>query len=289
MKARIVVTAVAVWLGVVAAGPAQETPLFAGNTNAILDEFDQVLQGNGNAWGDVVQILRADAGIFPPSVDGTQNTNNALLVQGQIGKGVDPFVGDAGLFSEAVQGLNRGAGGTIKVFARAFNANSLTGASFYGDSQIYSAPTFGSNYDVFVANIQKTAQPLDTGDPDGDGLNNSWEESLFGDPNNPDTDGDGMPDGPEFRAGTQVTNNTSLLLCVQLQPAGGANVRVYWDSVTGKQYRVERTVDNLDQNPLFTNVSAVITAVTWVTETVITNGLDDPDAHYRVRLVEAPE
>lgn len=47
---------------------------------------------------------------------------------------------------------------------------------------------------VFVANTSKSIAELDS---DHDGLKN-WEETLWGtDPNNPDTDGDGTPDGEE--------------------------------------------------------------------------------------------
>jgi alpha-tubulin suppressor-like RCC1 family protein len=44
-------------------------------------------------------------------------------------------------------------------------------------------------------------------DPDGDGLSNAQEQALGTDPNNRDTNGDGMPDGAEFQAGLSPTSN----------------------------------------------------------------------------------
>lgn len=49
-----------------------------------------------------------------------------------------------------------------------------------------------------------------TGDPDGDGLNNTSEFELGTDPNEADTDGDGFNDGDEVAAGTDPNDASSF-------------------------------------------------------------------------------
>ena len=96
-----------------------------------------------------------------------------------------------------------------------------------------------------------------------------------------------MRDGAEFRAGTMLTNEFSLLAMVEMQPSGAADAYVTWDSVSGKLYQVEfkAGANYRDTNTAFTAVNGVIAATGPTAGTLVTNGLVVP-GHFRVRLVE---
>ena len=99
--------------------------------------------------------------------------------------------------------------------------------------------------------VFKAAMPLDPGDDDGDGLNNSWERALgIDDRLTPDYDGDGMSDLHEMLAGTAADDPGSNLAFKLIRREPGAvpasegemwsnPVRVRWQSVPGKKYRLE--------------------------------------------------
>ena len=265
-----------------------DVPLHIGTTSGIHDQSGEILRGSapessyfGGTYveGDVVQILQANSGIFSPAIDGTPDTNNTVIATIRIGEGVDPSLGEVGMFGASLAARPSG-----QIFARAFNGTNLVSASFYGDSQVFTVPAFGSDYDVFVPVISAVDEPLDASDTDSDGLNNSWEEALGSDPNDTDTDEDGMADNSEFRAGTDLNDATSLLVMVQLFPAGGNDLTLSWDSVAGKSYQVEYT-ENMD-NPSYSDVSDVVQATDSTTQVTITDGLLNGLGHYRVKLVE---
>ncbi len=267
------------------------TALHIGMTNGVLDEFGQPLKGVTPgaeefgftpAQGELVQILSTTNGIFPPDVDGNPDPRNTVIWETAIGLGLDPSEGPRSRFAASVP--PRPGPGT-SVFVRVFNKSTLPASSFYGDSEIFPVDS-QFNY-TFVPNILQTSIPTDTNDPDHDGLINSWEKSYGSNPNNPDTDGDGMPDGPEIRAGTGVTDENSLLQMVELIPAPPHNLNVIWDSVVGKNYQVEfKDGDLTDTNTSFAAVSGVILASGLSSQTTITNALNYPGGHYRVKLVE---
>jgi 3',5'-cyclic AMP phosphodiesterase CpdA len=105
-------------------------------------------------------------------------------------------------------------------------------------------------------------------DPDSDGLASELERQAGTDPNKPDTDGDGLPDGwevahllnplsmtgddgaagdpdqdgfsnlSEYLAGTNPRDAQSALK-VQLQPLGNQKYRISWPSVPGRKYQVQ--------------------------------------------------
>ncbi len=276
---------------------AQVPPLHVGTTNTIVDEFGENLKGTmpaatafgfTYATGEVVQILYAGGGIQPTDTNGNPQAANGVLYETRIGEGVDPGMGPAGQFGVSVPGRAgvQGLGANpTQVFARVYNKPTIQESSFYGDSQVF---VVDANFNApFIPEILRTDKPTDPNDNDLDGLNNSWEKSLHGNPNNPDTDGDGMADGPEFRAGTELTNNTSLLQMVELIPVPPMNLDIVWDTVDGKDYEVEyKSGDLADTNEPFSVISGVISATGLVSRTTVTNALANPGGHYRVKLIE---
>ena len=272
-----------------AQAPALGPPLHVGTTNGLVNEFGQPLRGvtpaaaafgHSVVAGEIVQILLVTNSVFPPDASGNPDPQNALLFSGRVGDGMDPGAGATAMFGFSVP--KRPAGG--QVVARVFNQDSLAASSFYADSQVFAVdPSF--NY-AFIPQMTQTLQPVDTGDNDGDGLINSWEKSLGSDAGNPDSDGDGVGDVQEWRAGTGLLDAQSLLAMVQLSPVSADLMNVTWDSVTAKVYQVEfRPGDLGNSTNAYQAVSSVITAQSFSTSITVTNDIS-PIGHYRVRLVE---
>ena len=260
-------------------------PVAIGTPNPVTDEFGATLKGSASSPTnecDLVQVLWATNGINPPDVDGTPNTNNPPVAGGisYIGNLTAPDLIDSGLFSVALTDPRPPQ--NSKIFVRVFNAPTRDAASFYADSQVLTVN--GNN--TLLVDFTATTNALDPRDNDSDGLNNSWEKSLGGDLSNPDSDGDGMIDGDEFRAGTDLLDENSVFVTVQITANGESHAKVSWDSVVGKSYQVE-LMNGFEADPVcYTNVSDVITATGTVTETTITNGLMSGMGKFRVRLVE---
>lgn len=275
------------------------TPLHIGAWQSIEDEFGQKLEGQAQVGGDLVQVLWASNGVIhPPAVDGTPHSENPLVAGGatHIGALSSPGLVNEGIFAASIANDRPGDG--AEVFVRVFNAPTLAAASFYGDSDIF--PVTGNN--VFEVQIAGTTQPIDPNDNDNDGLNNSWEKSYESDPNNPDSDGDGMIDGHEVRAGTDLGDPFSLLIMVAMGGDGGSwqesegtnvwtvtrytDVTVQWPSVVGKRYRVQFTSDPLTEDPAYMDVSEIVTATETTTTVIVPDGLLLGEGTFRVRLVE---
>jgi hypothetical protein len=167
----------------------------------------------------------------------------------------------------------RPATGT-KIFGRAFNAPTLEEASFYADSTVGLAPATSSSLVLTFGPVQ----PLDPGDADGDGLNNSWEKALgIDDRLTADYDGDGMSDLDEKLAGSAPDDVHSLLAFVGIHEETGTaiqSVRVSFQSVPGKKYQIE-FAPSLSGERVFTPVGAVVTA--------------GPGEYVLQTLVEVPE
>lgn len=274
-------------------------PLHVGTTNGLVDEFGQLLAGTDPASGDfghpvvegdIVQIIQTtNTVMLAPSTNGLPSGLDVVVATTRIGRGVDPALGASGKFGASITTLNRSSA-PVKLVARIFNAPTLEQSSFYVDSDIYSAPVYGAaKYDVFIPQFSDnaTTQMLDSTDHDGDGLTRSWEISYGANPDDPDTDKDGMADGHEIRAGTGVNDANSLLQMVWLTPLPPSDMGISWDSVAGKTYQVQYTTNDLAQNPVFLDVAGGQgTALDLTSSTVVTNGLHLDAAHFRVRLVE---
>jgi len=80
-----------------------------------------------------------------------------------------------------------------------------------------------------------------SGDSDGDGMDDDWEIAYFGNlsrDGSGDFDGDGQTDLQEFRAGTDPTNNGSVLRAITVTQLSG-RATLFWNAVAGRSYRVE--------------------------------------------------
>lgn len=280
------------------AAHAVEVPLRFETVSPIYDERGVLLKGaNANVaifgfpveTGDLVQIIQipTNAVVLAPTTNGGLQAGQTLIAQTRIGEGIEPSLGPVGKASGSLPALQRGGGQKTLLIARVFNSPSLDDASFYQDSQIYDVPVFGAtNYGVFFANVAQTTKELDTTDHDGDGLSRSWEMSYGADPNKPDTDEDGIIDGHEIRAGTDVLDPDSLLQVVQLFPLPPSDLLVQWDSIPGKHYQLEFAAFVQTNSADYASVNSVIFATNDVTGTTVTNGLLNPTGVYRARLVE---
>ncbi|NCC51666.1 MAG: hypothetical protein EOM20_10665 [Spartobacteria bacterium] len=259
------------------------TPLHIGATSPILDEFREPLCGDCYHPGDVVQVLWASNGIaYPPAIDGAPAPENPLMAGGLTGIGhcVIPSLVDSGLFGLSIA-QNRPGNGS-KIFVRVFNDSALDRVSFYGDSHIFTV----QDNQVFDVGVVATTNALDTADNDNDNLNNSWERSYLSDPSNPDSDGDGVRDGDEVLAGTDLLDASCVFELESMQPIGAHDLYVEWKSIAGHQYIIQFTADTPDHHLSYQDVSPTITATDTISTTIITNALLLGKGCFRVMHVE---
>ena len=257
------------------------TPLLMSAVQPIEDEFGNTLEGTGSAPGDLVVTYRAVNGVIEvPSTNGTPHVDNVAVVGGTeaVGYLAPMNLSEPGVFSLAISGNERPGTGE-KIFVRVFNASTITGASFYADSQLITV----NNNDRFALALNSTDQPVDPGDDDSDGLNNSYEKSLGTDKANPDTDDDGMNDGDEQVAGTDATDENSIFVVSYIDSAGD-DVLLTWTSVAGKTYQAQA-------NPLlttpggFTDIGGQVTATSTVTQIVLPDEFLQSFHNYRVEVL----
>jgi hypothetical protein len=93
---------------------------------------------------------------------------------------------------------------------------------------------FNNNRDIF-------ALRLNSGDSDGDGLDDDWELAYFGNlgrNGSGDFDGDGHTDAQEFTLGTDPTDLGSVLRVMTITSLGG-NTTVLWSATPGKKYQLQ--------------------------------------------------
>lgn len=269
--------------GVLAAGI--QVPLTIGTTNAIVDEFGEQLPGTSPdsvyfdlpyVEGDMVQVIQTyDGRIERPGLDGLPTgTNNVVVATVRIGCGTDPFAGEIGQFGLS---LVTYAGG--RLFCRVFNATELSGATFYGDSQIY-VPT--TSYSIFIPQITVN-RPLDPAVSDASGLNNSWIRRLGGVPTNFPCLGrsPGLAYAT-FINGLNPSVPGSYLGVAHVQPGPGETSTIYWYSIIGQRYQIER-VTNLASG-CASVIGPAITATEWVSHTTDTN-CSASSAMYRVKRI----
>jgi hypothetical protein len=93
------------------------------------------------------------------------------------------------------------------------------------------------------------------GDPDSDGLTIGEELAIGSNPAVTDTDGDGEPDGREVFAGTNPKDPASRLKITHLDPGDFATT-LWWDSVSGRRYRVHVSEDLMTWSVLSPELTA---------------------------------
>ena len=290
-----------IWLAAMGASGQFVAPLYVGNVEPARDPHGRPLTGSNlktEAAGRCrVEIRQAMGGaILPPATNGEANALNPLLTEdgksvGGIGQ--NTAYADSGLFA-MVFTLRPEAG--TKLFARAFNAPTADGASFYCDSEVAEVTATGTSLVLAFGE----AKPLDDGDADGDGLSNSWEREMgTGDRETADYDGDGMSDLAEWRAGTDATDAGSDLSFQLVRreadlpaPADGeegsvATLLVRWQSVPGKSYQLQHA-EALVGGAGFVDVGEVVTAQEGEIEIDVVVELDAADraGAFRVKLAE---
>jgi len=94
---------------------------------------------------------------------------------------------------------------------------------------------FNDTRDVFVLR-------LGSADSDGDGMDDDWEMAFFNTlarDGTGDFDGDGSTDLQEFRAGTDPTNQGSVLCVMTLTSLGSGGTTILWAAVPGQIYKVQ--------------------------------------------------
>ena len=231
-------------------------PLYAGNLVPLQDEFGRPMRGSpaaaAAAFRPRVEVRQAFFHPYfqvytnlTPGLRGESSPYNPPVATNvQIGMGQNAYKANAGLFCAVFP--KRPAAGT-RIFARTFNAADPADATFYADSDVVEVD---SNDTSVVFNFG-ALKALDPADDDGDGLANSWEQLLgIDDRWTADYDNDGMSDLHEMLAGTAPDDPNSKLAFRLVRseesaaPLGVGEeptrvVRVKWQSVPGKKYRLE--------------------------------------------------
>ncbi|MGD0652100.1 MAG: DUF6259 domain-containing protein [Verrucomicrobiia bacterium] len=126
------------------------------------------------------------------------------------------------------------------------------------------------------------------GDSVGDGIPDSWRYQYFGSGTTTnssscascDPDGDGLTNLLEFHAGTDPTNSASALRITAIVPVG-ADMRVYFTSVSGKYYCLERC-DFM--GGVWTNIVDNIPGTDGIQQATDIGGASRVAGFYRVRL-----
>ena len=277
-------------------------PLYVGNRAPILDPFGRPLPGEhaGPVRSRVeLRVVQPTHGIIRPNTNGMTHPYNPLLTpESEGGMGLNTSGKDHGLFCMV---LPKRPEPGAQIFARVYNAPTAAEATFYADSKPVALPTRADSDLVLEF---EAARAIDWRDDDGDGLENSWE-SLLGidDRPTPDYDGDGMSDLHEWLAGTapdDPDSNLSFRLVrretdsAALAAAGvelDNPVRVSWQSVPGKKYRLEHVpqlaaIDPETGEPYaFELVREVIAGKGEYTMDVWVDVEDSPSSTFRVKLV----
>ena len=272
--------------------------LYVGNVVPVRDQYGRVMMGSRQSFsesnGCLVEVRAPTDGIIrPPSTNGTAHVYNPLLATNSVGgMGMNTATPDSGLFCMVFP--SRPTPGK-KIFARVFNAPTAAQASFYADTTIAVVKTNGSSLIVVFGE----AKPLDSGDVDGDGLNNSWEKALgTSDRATPDYDGDGMSDLNEMLAGTSATDSESRLDFRFIRRETGPSIsdageeetrqiRLRWQSVPGRRYQLQ-FVPTLLGEQVFIPVGEPITAGEGETELeMLAEAPEDAETGmFRIKLVQ---
>lgn len=247
-------------------------PLYVGNTICATNQLGAPFSGTCGfpQNSSLVEIRIASDGIIrPPSTNGLPHYKNPLITKTYMG--MNAVGKNPGLF--CVIFPYRISVGT-NVFARVFNDINAEQATFYADTSVVVAPP---NYESTLVVNFGVVKPLNSGDDDNDGLNNSWEQ-YFGidDRLTNDYDNDGFSDLNEMLAGTYPDDPNSIFK-IKYVVRMLDQVNISWYSVPGKRYQIQGISDLSDP---FTNIgeSAIATDYEANKNLVETNRMK----HYRI-------
>ena len=141
------------------------------------------------------------------------------------------------------------------------------------------AGDYNNERDIFVLRLSMK-------DSDNDGMDDDWEVAYFGNLSRDGTgdfDGDGMTDLAEFVAGTDPTNQGSVLKVMTLNPLNLPGTRVLWSAEPGKRYQVQ--FKNSISDPGWIDLaSPVVASITTGSVVDSSNGLS-AQRFYRVVLM----
>jgi hypothetical protein len=98
-----------------------------------------------------------------------------------------------------------------------------------------------------------------------------------------DFDGDGQTDLKEFRAGTNPSNDASILCVLTLTSLGGGGRTILWSAAPGRAYQVQFKASIDDAQ--WSDLPGLITAASTTASIADTRGSGDSHRFYRVTLV----
>src|SRR5262249_9996032 len=181
-----------------------------------------------------------------------------------------------GVLSCTLPALGPRASSIVAVKTRPLDAGFVTLNAIVAASQTDPHPT--NNLSTLVVNICR--------DCDGDGIPDDWELAHGLNPYDPndgalDNDHDGHSNLQEFLAGTDPNSSNSLTRISQVLISGN-DLRIRFNGVTGKRYRLERS------NYMNTNWIPVVTFKVGALQTIdlIDSGaMSRNGAFYRVHLL----
>jgi hypothetical protein len=138
---------------------------------------------------------------------------------------------------------------------------------------------YNDKQDIFVVKLAR-------GDSDADGLDDAWEMAYFGNlaqTGSGDADGDGLKDREEYRAGTDPTNQGSVLRALAVAPVGGQSTTLMWPAATGRQYQIQFKRSVTDTN--WTILPTTVTVTGNTASAVDTQAGLDAARFYRILLL----
>lgn len=192
----------------------------------------------------------------------------------------DVFVRDLVLGQTILIGLN--ASGAVS--GNRLSGNPAIGADgrtilFESFASDLASRDFNEVKDIFVFHLNVV-------DSDNDGMDDDWEMAYFGTLSRDGTgdfDGDGATDLAEFKAGTDPTNDGSILRALTVTSLSDGSATVYWNAVSGRTYQVQCRDSIADAN--WINLPGTVVAAGSTAVKTDTTNVGKPNRFYRVVLI----
>jgi len=177
-----------------------------------------------------------------------------------------------------------GSGGSNAVIRYGYDPNgNRTNRTAYGTSD--STDSDGDSFDdvdelFYFGDLDEDLAD----DSDGDGLVNSNELAMAGDPSMTDTDSDGLDDGDEAIAGTLLNDSEDVFDVANVGVAPSGEARIWWNVVSGRSYRLQMRAELMSGTwiDVGTQHDSTSNGVYSVDEAF------DPNAFFRVKVWVTP-